>query len=209
MNNQKYYIEYLKRTDRFPQSLYHKAKHNMVREMFEVLPPGSLVLDAGCGVGNITGKYCDKYVIVGIDEQLPAIQYCHRLQRGTYIQASLYNLPFADNSFDLILFLDTIEHLTQPILALKELARVLKPEAMILICTMNYANPLWFILEHMWHRFFGGRCKPYLKDVHPTQYTIKLLRQHCNGLFESICLHKRVMNMELFCIAKKRNIPRE
>ncbi len=203
MDSQEYYLEYLKKTDRFPQSIYHRAKYDMVRKMFDLLPPGSVALDAGCGIGHITGKYCNTYSIIGIDEQLSAVEYCHRSHCGKYIQTSLYNLPFADNVFDFVLFLDTIEHLSQPMLALKELARVLKPEAMILICTMNYGSPLWFILENTWHRFWGGSCKPYSKDVHPTQYTEKLLRRHCKGLFEEPCLQKRVMSMELFYIGTK------
>ena len=203
MNDKRYYFEYLKRTDRFPQSIYHKAKHNMVRRMVNSLPGGTLVLDAGCGIGNITGKYCNKYFIVGIDEQLSSIQYCHKYHRGKYIQASLYDMPFVDNVFDLILFLDAIEHFAQPIMALKELARVLKPGAKILICTMNYASPLWMILGNTWHRLFGGNCKPYLKDVHPTQYTPQILRQHCNVVFEEVCLQKYIMGMELFYIGIK------
>lgn len=203
MNDKEYYFEYLKRTDKFPQSIYHAAKHDMVGKVFEGIPQGSLILDAGCGVGNITSKYCDRYSIVGIDEQLSAIKYCHQFCHGTYIQGSLYHIPFADNTFDRILFLDAIEHFSQPRDALKELARVLKIGGSILICTMNYASPLWFVLENTWHRFFGGSCKPYSKDVHPTQYTPSLLREHCKGLFEEVYLQKRIMNMELFYLCKK------
>jgi len=204
MEEKKYYLEYLKKTDRFPQSIYHTAKHRMVREALGRIPSGSLVLDAGCGIGNITGKYCDAHSVVGIDEQLSAIQCCAKFCHGTYIQGSLYRAPFANNIFDSILFLDAIEHLAQPIRALEELLRVLKPGGLILICTMNYASPLWFVLENTWHRFFGGSCKPYLKNVHPTQYTPLILRQHCEGLFEEIYLQKRVIDMEIFYLGKKR-----
>ena len=204
MSDHEYYIDYLKRTDRFPQSIYHKAKHDMVRKAFDSLPRGARILDAGCGIGHITKKYCDLYEVFGIDEQLSAINCCRQSCRGNYIQGNLCKLPFADNFFDSIVFLDAIEHLAQPVSALCELARVLKHRGTILICTMNYASPLWFILEHTWHRFFGGTCKPYLKDVHPTHYTEQLLRQHCSGLFKEIYLKKRIMNMELFYFGKKQ-----
>lgn len=203
MEKEKYYLDYLKKTDRFPQSVYHKAKHAMASKMFNSITPGSKVLDAGCGIGNITGKYCDEYSIFGVDEQSDAIEYCQNTYSGKYVQADLSALPFEDNFFDLILFLDAIEHLDKPIFALKELSRVLKPKGSILICTMNYGSPLWLILEHTWHRFFGGTCKPYSKNVHPTQYTEKLLRQHCNIYFKEIPMQKRIMNMELFYIGKK------
>jgi len=203
MNDNGYYLEYLKKTDKFPQSIYHAAKHDMIKEVLEHIPTGSFILDAGCGIGNMTGKYCATYSIVGIDEQLSAVQYCRKFYHGTYMQASLYDIPFSDSTFDAVLFLDAIEHFTRPIDALKELARVLKPGGLILVCTMNYASLLWFILENTWHRFFGGTCKPYSKNVHPTQYTPSILRRHCEGLFEEIYRKTRIMNMEIFYLGKK------
>ncbi|MCX5679922.1 MAG: class I SAM-dependent methyltransferase, partial [Candidatus Omnitrophica bacterium] len=161
MASREYYIDYLKKTDRFPRSVYHRAKHEKVREIFERLPRGSSVLDAGCGIGNVTDRYCSEYKVAGIDEQPSAIQYCRRFCGGDYKESSLYDIPFADNTFDVVFFLDAIEHLTQPERALGELARVLKVGGSILVCTINYANPLWFILENTWHRFFGGGCKTY------------------------------------------------
>ncbi len=202
-----YYFDYLKKTDRFPQSLYHRAKHEMVKECFSKHPPGSSVLDAGCGMGHITRPYSKDYQIFGIDEQECAIQFCNKTGQGTFIQASLYNIPLSDNFFDLILLLDAIEHFTHPLDVLKELARVLKPQGTILICTMNYSNPLWFILQHTWHRFFGGTCKPYLKEVHPTPYTEKLFHEHCNQYFNAGSFIKRIMGMELFYIGGKRLDP--
>ncbi|MEI6634151.1 MAG: class I SAM-dependent methyltransferase [Chlamydiota bacterium] len=203
MGKSPYYLEYLQTTDRFPQSVYHRAKHDMVRQVFRSLEPASLVLDAGCGVGHVTARYCAEYRVIGIDEQLSALQQCLLRCKGRYAQSSLYRLPLRDNVFDAILFLDAIEHLTHPVIVLKELARVLKPEGVILICTMNYESPLWFILEHTWHRFFGGPCKPYSKDVHPTRYTERLLREHGQTSFQEVYLQKRVMNMELFYLGKK------
>src|SRR5271157_4113714 len=169
--DQKYYFEYLKRTEIFPQSVYHQAKHRITGNMIKDTPSNGQILDAACGIGNITGRYSNDFNITGIDEQISAILYARQNYKGTYIHGSLYELPFDDKTFDLILFLDAIEHFTDPVKTLKELSRVLKPEGKILICTINYANPLWWILENTWHRFLAGNCKTYSKDVHPTRYT--------------------------------------
>ena len=203
MDEKYYYLEYLKGTTRFPQSIYHTAKHNIVREIFSSIPVGSRVLDAGCGIGHITGPYSGGYAVFGVDEQQSSISYCKEHWQGTYAIASLYRMPFENNFFDLIFFLDAIEHLDRPVDALMELARVLKPGGRMLICTMNYESPLWFILEHTWHRLRGGACKPYSKDVHPTPYNSRLLHEHCAGLFEEMYLRKRIMGMELFYLGKK------
>lgn len=203
MDDKNYYLEYLKKTTRFPLSIYHSAKHDAVREVFSGIPAGSRVLDAGCGIGNVTGGCCGQYKIFGLDEQASAIQYCREHWKGTYVESSLYKIPFGDDFFDMVVFLDTIEHLREPVLALKELVRVLKPGAPVLICTMNYGNPLWTIAQYTWHPLFGGNCKPYSKDVHPTPYTAKRLREHCAGLFKEAHLVKRMLRMELFYLGKK------
>lgn len=198
-----YYLDYLKRTEKFPQSFYHKPKHRQVFQFLEKLPQGSLVLDAACGIGHITGKYCDQYKIIGIDEQAPAVEYSKNNYGGQYVHADLYKIPFADNYFDGILFLDSIEHFTDPVSALKELSRVLKPGGRILICTSNYGNPLWYILENTWHRLFAGNCRTYSKEVHPTRYNAKLLHKHNDGLFKEISLFKKMLTMELFYLGEK------
>ena len=203
-NKPPYYLEYLIKRQGFPQSLYHRAKLDITRELVTELPKGSLILDAGCGIGNDTSPYCADYRIIGVDEQQSAIDYCRGHHKGTYTKADLSKrLPFKKDFFDLVLFHDSIEHFTEPIKALVELARVLKKGRKIVISTINYANPLWFILENTWHRIFSGNCETYSREVHPTRYTEKLLRKHCRGLFEELTLSKQVLKMELFYIGKK------
>lgn len=199
-----YYLEYLIKTQYFPQSFYHRAKLDITRTLVTELPKGSLILDAGCGIGNVTSPYCTDYKIIGIDEQQSAIDYCKNHHKGKYIKADLTKrLPFKNDFFNLILFHDSIEHFTEPKTALIELARVLKKDGKIVISTINYANPLWFILENTWHRIVAGNCETYSCDVHPTRYTEKLLREHSEGLFKELALFKKVLNMELFYIGKK------
>lgn len=201
--NQAYYLDYLKKTDTWPRSVYHAPKHELVANFFKELPKGSRVLDAACGAGNISNKYANDYDLVGIDEQQSAIDYCRENYSGEYFQEDIYNLSLSDNSFDGIVFLDSIEHFREPVLALKQLARVLKPGGKILVCTINYSNPLWLILENTWHRLMSGNCHTFHADVHPTRYTAKLLREHCNACFHELDLSKRVMRMELFYLGEK------
>lgn len=199
-----YYLNYLIKTQKFPQSLYHRAKYLMTKELIDSLPPGSLILDAACGIGNVSAPYCKNYQVFGIDLQPEAIEYCQKHHGGEYRVADLYEkLPFSSNFFDLVLFHDSIEHFKDPIKALKELARVLKRERKILISTINYTNPLWFILENTWHRLIARSCKTYSKEVHPTRYTETLLRKHTGRFFKEIKMQKRVLGMELFFLGKK------
>lgn len=191
------------RTEKFPQSIYHRVKHTQVRNLVNSLILQSAILDAGCGIGNITGCFVQNHKVFGIDNQITALHHCRKNFQGTYLNADLFEIPFIDNCFDLVLLLDAIEHFNKPITALHELARVLKSGGHILICTINYSNPLWYILENTWHRFFAGNCRTFSKDVHPTRYSAFLLREHCKGIFHEIYLQRRILKMELFFLGKK------
>ena len=200
-----YYFDYLLDTEKWPRSVYHAAKHRITAKLVLELPVGSRILDAGCGVGNISGRYCDKYQVFGVDEQEKAIAYCRKHYKGKYVKANLYQrLPFADGYFDLILFHDSIEHFIEPKKVLKQLARVLKKGGKIVVSTINYANPMWLLLENTWHRAVGGDCRTYSKEVHPTRYTDKLLRRHCGELLEEVELRKEMLWMELFFVGKRK-----
>lgn len=200
-----YYFDYLLDTEKWPRSVYHLAKHRITAELVAELAKGSRILDAGCGAGNISGQYCDQYRVYGVDEQAVAIDYCRKHYRGKYVKANLYQrLPFSDRYFDLILFHDSIEHFKEPKKVLKQLARVLKRGGKIVVSTINYANPMWSILENTWHRVMGGDCRTYSKEVHPTRYTDSLLREHCGELFEEMELRKEVLWMELFFVGVRK-----
>lgn len=90
-------------------------------------PPGDWkVLDVGCGTGG-NFPFLEAYGSVeGCDYSEEAIRYC-RMRGGHPVkEASIYELPYEDNSFDLVTCLDVIEHLRFDLPAFVEMRRVLK-----------------------------------------------------------------------------------
>lgn len=90
----------------------------------------SSILDAGCGEGftleNLRAKNIGK-AYEGIDFLKTAIDLGHKIHpQITLKQASIYELPYKDNSFDLVLSTEVLEHLKEPKKALKEIFRVSK-----------------------------------------------------------------------------------
>ncbi len=109
------------------------AKRAYVRRYLDPLPSTTRVLDAGCGEGLIVEEYRGRLAIEGLDPN-----FTSPLVR----QGSLTALPYADASFDRVLCLDVLEHLTyedQP-KALAEIRRVLAPGAEALISVPNLAH---------------------------------------------------------------------
>lgn len=101
-------------------------------------PPGSLVLEAGCGTGAqtviITSRNPDCR-FKSIDISHSSLDFAkERLQsesnacvsQVTFEQADIRKLPYEDETFDHVFLCFVLEHLPEPVEALKELKRVLK-----------------------------------------------------------------------------------
>src|SRR5215471_17460587 len=100
------------------------------------LRPGMNVIDCGCGPGSITVGLAEIVApgqVTGVDiepRQLEAARALAR-ERGAnnvrFEQGSVYELPYPDASFDAATAHFVIEHVHDPVRALRELKRVLKP----------------------------------------------------------------------------------
>ena len=86
------------------------------------------VLDVGCGSGHFLWSMKDmSNTRYGIDE------HSYRTADHTVMQGDARDLPFEDNSMDLITMLDVLEHIPDSDTALKELHRVVKQDGVCLL----------------------------------------------------------------------------
>ncbi|MDB6005729.1 MAG: Methyltransferase type 11, partial [Prosthecobacter sp.] len=87
------------------------------------------LLDAGCGTGGMLESLRSQTSVTGIDISEQAVSYCH--QRGLHMVelGCVESLPFADETFDVVLSLDVLYHAqVNEKRALAEMCRVLRPE---------------------------------------------------------------------------------
>jgi glycosyltransferase involved in cell wall biosynthesis/SAM-dependent methyltransferase len=93
------------------------------RDILRVLPEGiTSILDVGCGNGVITNVLPESIRVMGVDLSQAALKQVRRETRVGCITA----LPFEENSFDLVMANDLLEHLTaeQLEVGIQELKRV-------------------------------------------------------------------------------------
>ncbi|MBI5679654.1 MAG: methyltransferase domain-containing protein [Methanobacterium sp.] len=112
-------------------------------------PAGSKVLEAGCGVGAQTimlAKNSPKAQITSIDISEDSIKHAKDLiDKNGFLNvefqtADLFNLPFEDESFDHIFVCFVLEHLQDPVAALKHLKRVLKKDGSITVIEGDHGS---------------------------------------------------------------------
>jgi SAM-dependent methyltransferase len=92
-----------------------------------VEPAPRCVLDAGCGEGFAMQAVLGPLNIrvIGLDGSAGALQIAGKLNPSSGFSAGdLFALPFPDQSFDLVVCMEVLEHLSDPHRGLKELCRV-------------------------------------------------------------------------------------
>ena len=94
----------------------------------------STILDAGCGTGGVFNMLAKYGRVYGVDQSENAVAYAKskNIAQGVVL-SSITNLPYIDNSFDIVVCLDVLYHTRSgndnqnP---LREFYRVLRPGGM-------------------------------------------------------------------------------
>ena len=114
-----------------------RAMEALVTESIPVLlepQPGERILDVGCGEGNHLSFFSPSlYSLYGLDASPLMVQRAMEKlgNRAVLKVGRAEDLPFEDNEFDLVLFINTLEFLEDPLAALKEAGRVAKRSVFI------------------------------------------------------------------------------
>jgi len=100
-----------------------------------------VVLDAACGMGYGTAMLADKArMVVGVDSRRHAVAYClDACARPSirYLHMRETRLGFDDDSFDVVVFFESLEYVAEVDRFLQELRRVLKPGGMLFVSAAN------------------------------------------------------------------------
>lgn len=94
------------------------------------------VLDVGCGTGETLLYLKDQGLaenVNGVDRSLLAVRYANKRGLKNVRQGEAERLTYKDNSFDLVLFLDVLEHIKDDARAVSEAKRVLRPGGRIIV----------------------------------------------------------------------------
>lgn len=113
------------------------------------------ILDVGCGPGTITMDFArlvpdGKVVGLECDSAREVIQQATRtapaknIHNIEFITANAHALPFEDSSFDITHAHQVLQHVEDPVLALREMARVTKPGGYVAVRSTDFRGFTWW-----------------------------------------------------------------
>ena len=102
------------------------------------LPPAARILDAGCGSGRNMVELARYGSVAGVEVSPESAGVARKREVGQVVEGSIDAMPFAEDSFDLAVCLDVIEHLEDDRAALVELRRVVAPGGALLVTVPAY-----------------------------------------------------------------------
>lgn len=114
---------------------------------------GARVLDVGCQTGGLAIAMAARHAsVTGIDVDATLLRAaeirarCHGVD-AQFVVAKSESLPFESGRFDLVTFVDVIEHVERGDDALAEVARVLAPGGVLYLQGPNRFSPRWFLRD--------------------------------------------------------------
>jgi SAM-dependent methyltransferase len=147
-----------------------RTAENSAGYLLPLLRPTDQLLDIGTGPGTITVDFAARLAagwVTGLDNAPTAVAETRRLatERGlrnlTVTEGDVYALSFDDGAFDVVHAHQVLQHLADPVAALREMARVCAPDGVVAVRDADYAAMTWFPDRpelHRWLRLYraGG-----------------------------------------------------
>ena len=130
-----------------------RTAENSAGYLLPRLAPGAQVLDVGCGPGTITVGLAARVGegrVVGIDAADEVLADAraeaerHGQRNVSFEAGDVYQLAFADDTFDVVHAHQVLQHLADPVAALAQMRRVCRPGGVVAARDSDYGGMFWF-----------------------------------------------------------------
>lgn len=150
---------------------------------------GGRLLDVGCHLGMFLEVALDRgWDVRGVEPSRWSVEKARA--RGLDVrQGTLEGVSFASGSFDVVTMWDVIEHFADPLAELRRAHRILRPNGVLAICTMNVDALFPKIMRHRW---------PWYMQMHLVYFSKRTLHNMLTKAgfrVVEMSTHKRVVRL--------------
>ena len=132
-----------------------RTAENSAAYLLPRLRPGLSLLDVGCGPGTLTVDLARRVApgrVVGIDRAGEVLEPARRHARESGVEVEfrvgdVYGLDLPEGSFDVVHAHQVLQHLVDPVSALRALRRVARPGGTVAVRDSDYASFSWAPLD--------------------------------------------------------------
>ena len=128
-----------------------RTAENSAAYLLPHLAPDAKVLDVGCGPGTITTDLADRVPqghVTGIDAAQEVIEQARELAGDRanvdFATGDVYALDYPDGAFDVVHAHQILQHLGDPVRALREMRRVTKPGGLVAVREADFGGMTWY-----------------------------------------------------------------
>ncbi|MGH8911203.1 MAG: methyltransferase domain-containing protein, partial [Acidimicrobiia bacterium] len=128
-----------------------RTAENSSAYLVDHLEAGMDLLDVGCGPATLTADLAARVApgrVVGVDTAEAVLAEARRtvssMSNVEMALGDVYHLDYGNGSFDLVHAHQVLQHLTDPVAALKEMARVCRPGGLVAVRDADYQAMTWW-----------------------------------------------------------------
>ncbi|MGN6524388.1 MAG: methyltransferase domain-containing protein [Actinomycetes bacterium] len=131
-----------------------RTAENSAAYLLPELRPGMSLLDVGSGPGTITADFVRLVTpgeVTGLEHSEAALTLTRDelsrqglSGRADLVVGDVHKLPFPDASFDIVHAHQVLQHVADPVQALREMRRVCKPQGLVAVRDSDYSGFVWW-----------------------------------------------------------------
>lgn len=155
------------------------------------------ILELGPGKGSILFPYTKMHTLVSFDINPQLLQFCKETGAYPICGNCDITLPFKDESFEMVVTIDSIEHFLYRNKIMEEIHRILKPGGIVMHFTPPYDSWIWNVAEKI-HNFLIQT-----KSDHISPFTKESMQYLMNKYFVNIHVEKKNFNLTMYAYGEK------
>ena len=147
--------------------------------------PAGRLLEVGCATGLFLNSARDtgKWDVMGLEPSLSAAQVARQRYGLNVIEGTYEDVEFESEAFDIVVMWDVLEHLHEPVKAVEDVARILKPGGLFVMKVPH----LHSFARRVWGRYWAGFDAPRHLYVFSEPLLVSVLQRAGFSVLEKEC----------------------